>query len=100
MLEEVERENLKARLKPLMKYNGGGRWSKTYNNLPTEKLRQLLDLWLQRADADARARDAFLRKQTEEPEEVARNDGAYPLSLNHDTGGGYRVIRSTRHLGG
>jgi len=77
----------------------GIRWSKTYDRLSPEHVQEMIDKYKERARKSDEDRRHNLEKQLSEPDEKELC-GPVGSAYEFSTGGGTRVIRSTRNLGG
>lgn len=76
------------------------RWSRTYSRLSVEATVGLIAKYRARSGARQSEMERAARKQMEEPDEREGGDMPPCSTLMHDAGGGRRVVRSTRNLGG
>ena len=76
------------------------RWGREYSRLSVEATVGLIEKYRSRAQAAQSEAERRARKQMEEADEREGGDAAPCSTLMHDTGGGRRVVRSTRNLGG
>lgn len=80
----------------------GLRWDKKYRTWKECDLRSFMENMRRRRESKAAMEAEMIerRKQPEREDDFQRGVGGSVGTLQHDCGGGYRVIRSTRTFGG
>lgn len=78
----------------------GYRWTRDDEKLSEATLNDLADKYVARLESDAELKRLALENQKAEPEERDGPDNAGYSTFGYGTGGGQRVIRGTRSLGG